>query len=261
MTTPTYFRRLSETRFQPTAHVGGAWNPAEQHIAPTIGLLAHLVEVDHAQRRDGHLRLARVAYEILGVLTLDPVDVALRVIRPGRTIELVEAELSQHGRTAVILRAWLLQRIDTTAIAGSAFDPLPAPGEMPADDFDEKWPGGFVRTMEARRLALGAGRSQCWIRSRLALLDGEGVSPTARLLGAIDISNGLTPRVDPRRVAFPNVDFSASLVRDAVPGWVGLDIRVSFGPDGTGLTETVLHDEQGPLGSLSQTLTLRPLSG
>ncbi|WP_411155990.1 hypothetical protein [Microbacterium sp. NIBRBAC000506063] len=54
------------------------------------------------------------------------------------------------------------------------------------------------------------------------------------------------PRVDPRRVAFPNVDFSASLVRDAVPGWVGLDIRVSFGPDGTGLTETVLHDEQGP---------------
>ncbi|WP_411155989.1 acyl-CoA thioesterase domain-containing protein [Microbacterium sp. NIBRBAC000506063] len=170
MTAPSYFHRLSETRFQPTEHVGGAWNPAEQHIAPTIGLLAHLVEADHAQRRDGHLRLARVAYEILGVLTLDPVDVTLRVIRPGRTIELVEAELSQHGRTAVILRAWLLQRIDTAAIAGSAFDPLPTLGEMPADDFDEKWPGdssarwrcGASRSAPGDRSAGSAPVSHCW---------------------------------------------------------------------------------------------------
>lgn len=47
----SYFRRLAENRFEPTEHVGGAWNPDEQHIAPMLGLLAHLAEADHDARR------------------------------------------------------------------------------------------------------------------------------------------------------------------------------------------------------------------
>ena len=256
----TYFHRVSETRFQPTAHVSGAWNTAEQHIAPALGLLTHLIEKDRDRRRDDDLRLARVSAEILGVLTLDEVEVALRVLRPGRTIELVEAELTQHGRTAVILRAWLLQRQDTASLAGVALEPMPALAAVPHDDFDTRWPGGFVRTVEARRLFLATGRSQCWIRPRASLLEDEEVSPMARMLGIIDIANGLSPRALPGEVAFPNVDFTASFFRDAGDGWVGLDIRASFGPDGTGLTDSVVHDERGPIGTLTQTLTLRPLS-
>ncbi len=262
MTATSYFRRLSQTRFRPTEHVVGAWNTDEQHIAPAIGLLTHLIEKDRDLRRDDALRLARVGCEIFGVLTLDEMEVTLRVIRPGRTIELVEAELVQHGRIAVVLRAWLLQRIDTTAIAGITLEPMPASGSMEPADFDRRWPGGFVRTVESRKRELEPGRAQCWIRPRVPLLEGEEVSPIARMLGGIDIANGMTPRVAPNEVAFPNVDFTANLLRDATgdaDSWIGLDVRVSFGPDGTGITESVVHDEQGPVGTLSQTLTLRPL--
>ncbi len=255
---PSYFRRLSETRFQPTDHVIGAWNTAEQHIAPTVGLLAHLIERDHAERRADALRLARVSCDILGVLTLDPVEVALRVVRPGRTIELVEAGLVQNGRTAVILRAWMLQRSDTEEITGIALDPIPKPEDVPPFDFGGRWPGEFVHTIEARLAPLGTGRAQGWIRPTVPLLDTEPVSVTARMLGAIDVANGLTPRVSPTEVLFPNVDFTASLLRDPLTGWIGLDIRVSIGPDGTGITQTMLHDEQGPVGTLTQTLTVRP---
>jgi hypothetical protein len=33
---------------------------------------------------------------------------------------------------------------------------------------------------------------------------------------------------------------------------------VSFGAVGLGLTSTVLHDEQGPVGTMAQLLTVRP---
>ena len=37
-----YFLRMDDGCFMPTAHVGGAWNVSEQHVAPAIGLLVGL---------------------------------------------------------------------------------------------------------------------------------------------------------------------------------------------------------------------------
>src|SRR5699024_9829351 len=45
-----YFQRTGENEFTATEHAGGAWNPKEQHIAPMVGLMTHLTELDHAQR-------------------------------------------------------------------------------------------------------------------------------------------------------------------------------------------------------------------
>jgi hypothetical protein len=59
-------------------------------------------------------------------------------------------------------------------------------------------------------------------------------------------------------VAFPNVDLTAHLVRSPEPGWLGFDTTVTFGPTGHGLTSSVLHDEHGPVGTLAQSLTVRP---
>lgn len=96
----TYFRRLGENRFEPTSHVGGAWSTDEQHVAPALGLLAHAVETDRDARRDDGLVVARLSYDILGTLPLEAVDVRVEVLRPGRSVELVEAVLSHAGRPA-----------------------------------------------------------------------------------------------------------------------------------------------------------------
>ncbi len=96
----SYFSRVSDHSYRANEHTGGAWNLAEQHIAPpSFGLLAHAIEMDRDARGNGHLVTARLSYDILGTVPVDVVvDIDVRVLRPGRTIELVEAALTYQGR-------------------------------------------------------------------------------------------------------------------------------------------------------------------
>lgn len=255
----SYFIRESAARFTPTKHVGGGWDPNEQHIAPSIGLLAHVIEADCKARRDDDLRLGRLSVDILGVMPMTSVDVSVTVLRPGRTIELVEARISQNGRDAVVARAWLTARYDTLFIEGSPFPRLPALSAMERFNMGEVWPGGFVKSAQIWRNVKDQGRVQFWLCSDVKLLDGEDVSPVAHLLRLIDVANGVASRNPHKEVAFPNLDLTVSLFRTPVGELTGLDTTASFGPDGRGLTHSVIHDEAGPLGVYTQFLTVRPL--
>ncbi|TYL45514.1 thioesterase family protein [Nocardioides sp. BGMRC 2183] len=254
-----YFERIDEQTWAPTEHVGGAWNTAEQHIAPALGLLAHLIELDHAARRPHRLPLSRISYDILGTVPVEPCTTQVRVLRPGRTVELVEAALRHGGRDVVLARAWLVAAGDTADLAGTDLPALPDPDEFPAWPAAQVWPGGFIASAEVRRREVRPGRARFWVRTDVPLVD-EAASSTAAMLGLADIANGMTVRADPRQVLFPNVDLTAHLFRQPEPGWVGFDTTVSFGPGGHGLTSSVVHDLQGPVGTVAQSLTVRPLA-
>lgn len=253
-----YFDRLGPRSFRPTNHVSGAWDESTQHIGPALGLLAHAVEVDGASRREDPMVISRLSYELLGVVPMDVVDIEVEVIRPGRTIELVEVTYGHGARTGARLRAWLQKPRDTAAIAAEGFDPIPPPEAMEPWDPTTVWPGGFLASAEVRRDSEGVGRARYWVRTDVPLLNGEEVSPLARMAGLIDIANGMAIRADPAQVQFPNIDLTAHLTRQPQGEWVGFDTRVTFGPGGLGLTASVLHDEAGPLGTVSQSLTVRP---
>ena len=253
-----YFERVGRSAFRATEHVGGAWNTDEQHVAPALGLLVHAVELDRDARRDDGLVVARLSFDILGTIPIDVVDAAVRVVRPGRTIELVEATLTHGGRVAVVLRAWLMQPRDTAHLHAAAFPRITPPADTPPWDASTVWPGGFVASAEVRREQIGPGRTSSWARTPLALVEGEPVSRLAGAAGLFDIANGMTVLVDPRDVAYPNLDLTAHLFTAPRSDWVGFDTTVCFGPAGVGLTSSVLHDVHGPIGTLAQILTLRP---
>ncbi|PSD29509.1 thioesterase family protein, partial [Stenotrophomonas maltophilia] len=121
-----FFERTGPTTFVPTPHTGGAWNTNEQHIAPAIGLLAHVLERDCACRDTGFV-IGRLSYDILGPIPIEPVEADVQVVRPGRTIELVEGTLSHNQRPALRVRAWLMQPRDTRSIAGTPFARIAPP--------------------------------------------------------------------------------------------------------------------------------------
>ena len=252
-----YFERTGEHAFTATHHVGGAWDTTDQHIAPALGLLVHAVEMDRDARRTDGLVPGRLSFDILGTVPVEEVQVDVEVLRPGRTIELVQARLAHAGRDAVVLRAWLMQTSDTTGVAGATLPRIDGPDAMPAWDPTLLWPGGFIASAEVRRRYVEPGRAAFWVRSPLPLVRGEQVSRLARMAGLLDIANGMAVRADPTRLAFPNLDLTAHLFRQPRGEWLGFDTTVSFGPAGVGLTSSVLHDVHGPIGVSSQILTLR----
>ncbi len=259
MSAAAYFVPESGALFRATEHVGGGWNPDEQHVAPGMGLLAHAIERDRDARRCDGLRLTRFSCEILGTMPMSgPVEVGVSVLRPGRTVELVEARLSHAGRAGLIARAWLTQPFDTASIAGSALPDVTPLAAAPPWDAGETWPGGFVRSVECRRIEEEPGRATFWLRPACDLIEGVAVSPVARMLGVVDLANGVTPRVSAERALFPNLDLAAHLIREPRGEWLAFDTTVSFGPDGAGVTTSVVHDESGPVATVAQGLTVRP---
>ncbi|MEP6796840.1 MAG: thioesterase family protein [Lapillicoccus sp.] len=255
MTPPSYYRRRPGGFYEPTVNVQGVWNEAEQHMAPVSGLLVHAIE-EHEPRED--LQLARITFEILGVVPAALTEITVTTIRPGRTIELVEAVLVAGGRPAVRAHAWRMSRQSTAEIAGGAPEALPAPETMADWKGTVTWPGGYIRTLDGRQAeGSSPGRGQVWLRTDVCLVEDVEASPTAAFIGLVDTANGVLVREDPKEWVFPNIDLSIHLWRRPVAGWVGFDTTVVFGGDGIGLTSTILHDIEGPVGRSEQILTIR----
>lgn len=253
--TEPYYLDLGDGRFRSTIHAQGAWNPHEQHMAPASGLLTHVI--DREFTRDG-LRIARLSFDIHGIIHGGEFEVRTRVVRPGRTIELVQAELICGDRTAITARAWLLATADTSDVA--ATEDVAMPPVESAHDWDgmSPWPGGFIESVEFRVVdGSRPGSRRTWLRSQHPLVDSGRVSPLAHLVRLIDSTNGLSARVSPEEWLFPNVDLQVHLYRLPEGEWLGLDGQQHFGPDGVGLTTTVLNDARGPFGRAEQILTLR----
>lgn len=256
----SYYERIDEHRYKPTAHAGGAWDPDEQHFSPLGGLIVHALDRHPAARPETGLVLARISYDILGRLALDECEIRVETVRPGRTIELVEAVVLIAGRPVVQARAWYLATVDTTAVAGGPDDRLPPPGTLARWPMGAVWPGGYIASLDVRPVAPPRpGRTTAWVYTRLGLVAGEPSSPLAAYVALVDTANGIAARRPPGTWMFPNVDLTVHLHRGPRGPWTGLDTTVTFGPTGQGLTSTVLHDVDGPVGHAQQILTVRPL--
>ncbi|MYU20582.1 thioesterase family protein [Streptomyces sp. SID8352] len=259
-----YYERIDEYRYKPTAHASGAWSADEQHFSPLGGLTVHAIE-RHLAGRDGGgagdgLLLSRIGFDILGRPALDETEIRVETLRPGRTIELLEATVLIAGRPVVRARAWRLAALDTAAVAGGGDAALPAPGTLAPWAMDETWPGGYIASLDVRPVAPPRpGRTTAWISTGLALVAGEESGPLASYLALVDTANGIAVRRPPTEWMFPNVDLTVHLHRQPRGGWTGLDTTVVFGPTGQGITSTVLHDVDGPVGHAQQMLTVRPL--
>lgn len=254
-----YFTRVAASTYRPTRHTGGAWSTTEQHISPLNGLVVHAIEQYAGSRgADDGKAVSRISLDILGPVAIEDLDIEVGVVRGGRTVELVEATVTSRSREVLRARAWRLQQYDTKAVAGGPPAPLPAPEAWPPWDLTTVWPGGYIASLDVSRSPdSGPGRTTAWVSSPLELLAGEPVSPLARFVALVDTANGIGVRQPPDRWLFPNVDLTIHLHRQPVAGPVGLDTTVVFGPAGHGLTSTVLHDVQGPVGEAAQTLTVR----
>lgn len=247
--------------YQANIHSQGAWNAHEQHMAPASGLMSYELEL-FVPREE--MVYGRISYDILGLIPLKNFTVTTRSIRPGKTIELIEAVLSCDGKAAITARAWRLIKSDTSAVASYEDQAIISRNDMrPWPEVTDIWAGGYIKSIKNHlhtSVDRRNGRAQLWLSNDLEMVEGVKTSPFVKLIGMVDTTNGMAiAQNSPFSHMFPNVDLQIHLYRLPVGQWLGLDTRQQYGASGVGLTSTVLHDEEGPFGHSEQILTVRPM--
>jgi hypothetical protein len=261
--------------YAPTELTRGPWDPDSEHAGPPAALIGR--EIERLEGGGGR-RVGRITYEILRAVPIAPLRVSARVVRPGRSVELVEATLTDAGGEEVIrASAWRLRSAEIEIPDGLSSERGPGligsspstlrPGFAPPSYADAR-PGRFPTTghdvgyhtaMEYRFVRgdfVERGPAVAWMRMRYPLIPGEAPSPLQRVLVAADSGNGVSATLDWDRYLFINVDLTVHVHRPPAAEWVCLDAITIPEPSGVGIADTALYDERGPIGRAVQTLLI-----
>ena len=246
-------------RYHPTGSTVGPWSAAHQHGGPPIALLGHALSTHPG---DPSLELARLTVEILGPIPLETCDVSVQVLRPGKRIELLQAQYCVKGVPVLTAQAWRLQRV--AAICPAVSDPwtVPAvPEERPTPFFPGVASFPYGRALDWRFVQgsfAQTGPATVWARLRIPLIEGRPTSGLEGLLTLLDSANGVSCELDFRHWTFVPVDLTLNLHRQPRGPWFGMEARTQIDAGGIGLTQTTPFDADGAVGHSQHTLFVRP---
>jgi hypothetical protein len=246
--------------FRATELTRGPWDPGAQHAGPPAALLGYAIE---GLPDSEDFQVGRLTFEILRSIPIAPMRVQARVARPGRRVQMVEAELSDaEGEVLMQARGWRLRtsrlELPGEALIASQPPPLPEKGEL-VEFFPTGEEHGYHSAMEMRFVAgsfLEPGPATAWLRMRRPLVAGEEPTPLQRALVAADVGNGISAALDFRRFLFINVDLTVHFERMPKGEWIGVDAATLPRANGVGTAESTLFDEGGRIGRALQTLLI-----
>jgi hypothetical protein len=249
-----FYLPLGDNRWHSTIHTTGPWDARFQHGGPPSALLARAIEQCTPREE---MMVARMSVDILGAIPVDELELRSRVLRPGRSVELVEAALSAGGREVAKARAWrVLRTTEEVAPRQPSTPPLPAVSTPFTAD---GWVDGYVSAVEWRFTAGGFGQSgpaTAWTRLRHPIVPGEPPSPLQRVLAVADSGNGISGELDLTSWHFINPELTVHLHREAVGEWVCLQAQTAISRGGAGLASSLLSDLEGPIGVGAQSLLI-----
>ncbi len=255
MTEPMF--RTDGDTFVPGPAARGPWDPGALHGGAPAALIARAVELVPSPVP---MRCARLTLDLMGAVPMAPLNVSTRVLREGKRLQVVEAEVSAVGTDTVAVRARIV-RIRTEE-TGISTETLPPPGPGPQDSVPLSWDRinevNFATSAMELRFAEGAfeeiGPARCWFRCAIPVVDDETPSPLQRVMAASDFGNGISRVLDFETHLFINPDLTVYLSREPRGEWVQLASVSAIEPDGIGLATSTLCDEDGPIGVAAQSL-------
>ena len=249
--------------FVPSDAAGGPWHPELLHGGAVSGLMTFAVL--EALSPWPEFRLARITVDMMRPVPKAPLAVSSRLVRDGGRVKLLEVQISAGERVLTLARA-VAQRPAPAPLPDYAPRPEPAPEgpegiaeEGIQDMLDAKGldiPTGFHTRVVLRPLTPFDERGQgtCWIHVPLNVVAGEPVSPLMHLGMVADLGNGVGQLNYGNAVGTINVDISLHLFRHPRSTWVCLESGARAEPDGMGVVNSRVFDEQGLIGHILQTV-------
>lgn len=250
--------------YESTPLANAGWYEEGQHG----GALAALI-VGHVEQVPTlvPMEIARITVEMFRVVPLVPLTITTTIVRQGKRIQTVRADVTDPSGT--LLSVASVQRLRTAdrplANQGETQESvLAGPDECPIWDATKWGPGRSGKMMfhrgavEVREIHGGfgvVGPGAAWIRLTEHVVAGETNTPAQRAVAAGDFCNGLSTALGNEWV-FMNSDLTVHIGRYPEGEWVALQAKSHYSDLGRGVAAGSLWDEKAWVGRSAQTLFL-----
>lgn len=251
-----HFYREEGGLYHPTSLAFSPWERNKQNGVALGGLAAFLTETVPTP---APMTTARLTIDILAAAPHAATEGRTRIVREGKRIQTVEAELLVEGRT--VARATALRvRIDETPPVGD-FPSYPPPEDVPEGEFMH--PGAFGYSMTTRPVRGGlreSGPGTLWVRFGHEHVLGTPLSPLLRASILADFGGGLGNGLG-TGWSYANLDISLHLSRMPEGEWLLIDAATFSAGQGVGHSDALLADRRGVFARTHQTLFIARRGG
>jgi hypothetical protein len=262
---PAYFLR-DGAAFAPTTMARGPWGSS---ISGNFvgGIFGHVIErsvvVDAG---DPDLQPARLTVDLLRPAAMAPVRVSTSIVRRGRRLVLVEAEMTQSDTVVAKASALFLRRGEQPpgAVWTSpvTMPPVPPEFDVGLDTVPMViWAYGKDPNVAGRSFDLTEwqhdGPKFVWLRDIKPLIDGEPMTAFARAAMAGDVASSLT-HYGTDGLCFINADYTLALSRLPEGPDIGLAALTHSSHGGVATGTAAMFDRRGPVGTATATALGNP---
>lgn len=257
----TAFLKLDDTHVyigqDPTR---GPWSTEHCHAGPPAGAIARSVEIVAGRDK----LLTRLTLDLIRPIPIAGFRVDVEMRREGRKVSTAAAVLSDlNGKPCVTATAMLIAPSEEHAMPTAPVIPLKvadaAPGLFPVRKAMHGEPafGQFVEIRYPEGETADPGPTKMWMKTG-PLIDGEVPSSFQRICPLADSGNAVSPNALMQEVGFVNPDLTIVAHRQTQADWLLTDTISHWRPNGIGLAEARISDDDGPVATALQSLLLTP---
>jgi len=261
-TAPTPVYRRKDDQWHPEPFAKGPFGGL--HGGAVSGLLVG--EIEAKAQAEGLGRAVSATVYLVRPAPLSPLTTDIQTVRAGGRLSVYENSLIAGEKLQSKASVCLLQPV--------AFEGMT---EAPQTDFETErariealpqWAfqkeaspdrfGGIKTFLDAIDVRQDA--DMLWVKPLYPLIE-DTRTPLGTAISIADFSTlfEVVHNERPPAAGWPNADISVHLARDPVGEWVGVKESSQWFANGTGLTESTLHDTAGIFGRSCQSVVLLPL--
>jgi len=241
----------------------GPWSRDHCHAGPVTGLIARAVE----NLVGAEKTLTRLTVDLSQPSPMNGFRIDANLVRTGRTVATALAVVRDLDdricATAASLHVAARDIGPVPTVPASALDRQQATaGIFPIQKTNHSEPcfPDYVEIAYPPGEGPDPGSTTLWMKT-LPLLPDEEASPFQRLCPLADCGNGTSRNAELSDYAFMNADITIVAHRMPTSDWLASSAHSHWHSSGLGMAQAVIHDEQGPVATVLQTVILNPVRG
>ncbi len=250
-----------EARVVPSPYCRGPWDHGLLHGGPVTGLAGWAAE--HLADSLGEQICSRLTVELLSAVPLEPLDVSVSVVKPGRRSRVVDVIIDHDGSTVARASSQWVATGHGTEVSNGRPPVRPSTAAEPASsEFEYPRPGFNCDSSELRYTDGSneeSGPGTIWVRLTSPLIAGQPTTPFGRVATIADLAAAAGWERGPSGASYINPDLTLQLSRYPTGPWIAIAAHNERAAAGVGYNDAILYDDSGSFGRILQSLVESPI--